>query len=217
MTRGVDLAEIERVSTIVSGVPFMSLDQARRIGTWIQQHTLRRVLELGFAHGVSTCYIAATVAQLGGGHVTTIDLESARKRSPCIEELLLKCGLQHLVEIYYEPRSFTWRLMRMIESPRRPTYDLVYLDAGHTWDVTGFAFFLVDKLLRPGGWLIFDDLRWTMATSPTLGKKPETLALPEDFVTTPQVLKVFELLVREHPDYPNCFADRGWGFAQKRG
>lgn len=168
MKSSVNLAGIEQVGRVVAGTPLMSLDQARRMGTLIQQHELRRVLELGFAHGVSTCYIAAAVAQLEAGQVTTIDLELAWTHSPSIEELLAKCSLQHLLNIYYEPRSLTWRLMRMIEAPLRPTFELVYLDAGHTWNVTGFAFFLVDKLLRPGGWLIFDDLRWTIATSPAL-------------------------------------------------
>ncbi len=130
--------------------------------------------------------------------------------------LLLEVDTRLRVQIYYEPQSLTWRLMRMIESPDRPVFDLVYLDAGHTWDVTGFAFFLVDKLLRPGGWLVFDDLLWAYSTSPSLKDKPHVRAMPDDFRTTPQVQKVFELLVRDHPDYPHCFIQDRWGFAQKR-
>ena len=53
----------------------------------------------------------------------------------------------------------------MLESADPPEFDFVFLDAGHTWDVTGFAFFLVDRLLRPGGWLLFDDLNWSVTKS----------------------------------------------------
>jgi predicted O-methyltransferase YrrM len=216
MISTVDSTELDRITAAVAGTPFMSPVQAAKLWTLIHEHELPNVLELGFAHGVSTCYLAAAVAQLDGGRVTTIDQDSARTRSPSIEDLLTKCGLQHLVQIHYEPQSLTWRLMRMIESPRRPVFDFVYLDAGHTWDVTGFAFFLVDKLLRPGGWLVFDDLPWTYGRSPSLKDKPTTLAMPKDYRTTPQVQKVFELLVQDHPSYDNCRVEGSWGFAQKR-
>ena len=69
-------SELDRVAAVVAGTPFMSPTQARRLWTLIHDHRLRHVLELGFAHGVSTCYLAAAVAELPGGRVTTIDQES---------------------------------------------------------------------------------------------------------------------------------------------
>jgi hypothetical protein len=41
-------------------------------------------------------------------------------------------------------------------------------------------------------------------------------ALPERQRKTPQVRKVFELLVRTHPDHTDFRDEGGWGWARKR-
>jgi hypothetical protein len=53
----------------------------------------------------------------------------------------------------------------MLQQEVGPQFDLCYLDGGHTWDVTGFGFLLVDMLLRPGGIIVLDDLDWTISKS----------------------------------------------------
>ncbi len=107
--------------------------------------------------------------------------------------------------------------MRWLEEGMDKEFDLAYLDGGHTWDVTGFAFFLVDRFLKDGGWLIFDDINWSYSTSKALKDKPHVTKMPADYRETPQVLKVFELLVAAHPGYTNCEIKNNWGYAQKRG
>jgi predicted O-methyltransferase YrrM len=207
--------KIEDVASVVGDTPFMTADQARRMTKLIRRSRAARVLELGFAHGVSTCYIAAALDEMGEGSVTSIDLVGSAQREPRAEDLLEKCGLAGRVELIREPRSFTWRMMRWLDEGRHDAFDLVYLDGGHSWDVTGFAFFLVDRLLAPGGWLVFDDIDWTFETSPfyTAG---QLAGMPEDFRSTPQVRKVFELLVLPHPGYERGRIDGSWGVARKR-
>jgi predicted O-methyltransferase YrrM len=208
----------EEVKAIIGDTPFMSLDQAQRITEFIHLHRVRDVLELGFAHGASTCYLLAALEEGGGGSVVTIDLQSARNRTPHIEQLVANCSFGESVKlsIFYEPTSFTWRLMKMLEAEPVPTFDFCYLDAGHNWATTGYGFLLVDRLLRPGGWVIFDDIYWTYATSPTLRDSPRVQAMPQDERETPQVKKVFDLLVIPHPNYTNFRIEHGWGFAQKK-
>lgn len=182
---------------------------------FIREHHLTRVLELGFAHGVSTCYIAAAVRAAGGGSVVSIDLQSARHRTPSAEELLDRCGCRDLVTLHYEPTSYNWRLMRMLEADPRPQFDLCFVDGAHSWEVDGLAFFLVDRLLVPGGWLIFDDLDWTHAASPTAGATERVRQMPEDERTTAQIGKVYQLLVKTHPGYGNFRVRGQWAYAQK--
>ncbi|MDJ0569896.1 MAG: class I SAM-dependent methyltransferase, partial [Pleurocapsa sp. MO_192.B19] len=124
---------------------------------------------------------------------------------------LAKCGYLDLVDFYYEPVSYNWRLMKLIEEQK--TFDFCYLDGGHDWYNTGYAFFLVDKLLQPGGWILFDDLDWTMEHIDAKW----ALKKPLEERITPQVRKVWELLVQTHPNYTN-FQERGsWGYAEKIG
>ncbi|HEV7195847.1 MAG TPA: hypothetical protein VGN19_07900, partial [Pedococcus sp.] len=55
------------------------------------------ILELGFAHGNSTCYLAGALDERGTGSILTIDRETARARDPDIHTLLHWTGLQRYV------------------------------------------------------------------------------------------------------------------------
>ena len=204
-----------RVKKLMGDTPHMSLDQANRLTAFMAEHVVQNVLELGFAHGVSTCYMAAALARFGSGSIVTIDLESARQQEPNIEELLARVGQSGRVTVYYEPSSYTWRLMKFLKEERCPAFDLCYIDGAHTWFVDGLAFCLVHLLLKPGGWIIFDDLDWTHATS-VWAHTGKVRRMPEDERTTPQVRMIYELLVKSHPQYHNFRVEHGWGYAQKQ-
>jgi predicted O-methyltransferase YrrM len=164
-----------------------------------------KVLELGFAHGTSTAYIAAALEEVDGDLVTTIDRVSARSLTPNIDDVLHHLDLVRYAEPIFSESSYTWELMRLLErftvdGTVVPAYDLCFVDGAHTWDVDGFAFFLVDKLLTEDSWIVFDDVHWTHHASPT--RSTDALAeMPEDERTTAQISKVFDLLVRQHPAY----------------
>jgi predicted O-methyltransferase YrrM len=209
--------KFDDVDAAIAGVQFMTTKQARRIYKFLIEHKLSRVLELGFAHGKSTCYLAAAVDEIGGdGHVVTMDRAGSRDRNPNIHQLLDKTGLTRLVTPVFADTSYTWELMKLLEREPQPRFDFAYIDGGHTWDVTGYGFLLVDRLLAPGGWVVFDDLDWTIAGSPGLRDAGWAQNLPEEQRTTPQVRKVFELLVATHPGYDNVHEQDGWGWARKR-
>lgn len=208
--------KIETIKDRVEGVPYMSFSQAKEMTAFILENKLKSILELGFCHGVSTCYMAGAIDEMGGGSITTIDLLRARNLDPNIEALLSDLGLSKLVTFFYEPTSYIWRLMKMIEADSAPRFDLCYIDGAHNWATTGFAFFLVDKLLKPGGWMIFDDLNWTYTSSPALKNTDIVKKMPTEERNTPQVKKVYELLVTPHPSYENFSVKGHWGYAQKK-
>jgi len=206
---------VENVKKVVKDVPYMSLAQARHMTGFMKEHRLKDVLELGFYQGVSSCYIAGAAKEMGG-RLTTIDLPAARNRSPNITELLDACGLTDTVDVYFELHGFNWRMMKMLEDGKGPRFDLVYLDGGHTWEVTGFAFLLADRLLRAGGWVILDDIDWSYATSTKFKDDPETARkFTEDYRATRQVRKVFELLIQQHPEYGDFRIEKNWAYAHK--
>jgi predicted O-methyltransferase YrrM len=208
--------KFEDVDAAVAGTKFMSTSKGRTVYDFILKHRLGRVLELGFAHGKSTCYFAAAVDELGGdAHVVTMDRTVARNRKPNIHEMLEKCGLTARVTPVFANTSFTWELLKLLEKNPQPRFDFAYIDGGHTWDVTGFAFFLVDRLMAPGGWVLFDDLDWTLASSQSVSEANWVKKLSDEERTAPQVRKVFELLVRTHPGYADVHERAGWGWARK--
>src|SRR3954447_5045651 len=120
----------EDVHPLVDGVPHMTPQQARTVYDFLVETRRTRVLELGFAHGVSTCIFAAAMEETGG-RVTTIDRVSARGREPNIEQLLERTGQQDRVKVIFEETSYTWALMRFLEKKPMPRFDFVYIDGAH--------------------------------------------------------------------------------------
>lgn len=195
----------------------MNLNQAQKLTKFLESNNLYNLLELGFAHGVSSCYMAGYIEEVGKGHLTTIDLRTAKtNRNPNIESLLSKLNLEQYVTPFFERVSYNWRLMKLIEKNKKPVFDFCYIDGAHDWYNDGFAFFLVDKLLKPGGWIIFDDINWSYNSSPSLKDSDFVKNMDDDERSLPQVGKVFDLLVKTHPFYCNFKKDGNWGYAQKK-
>jgi predicted O-methyltransferase YrrM len=212
--------QFDEVAALVEGVPYISAREGGALYEFILRENVTDILELGFAHGASTCYMAAALDERKAGRITTIDLHDARGRQPSLIHTLQATGLTAYVDgIFCD--TYTWELMKLIDRQTRegrcaPTFDFCYIDGAHTWDTDGLAFFLVDKLLRPGGWLLFDDLHWTLSSDPDLMAMPSFASLPEEQKSTPQIAKVYELLVCQHAGYDSLRVDDNWGWARKR-
>ena len=208
------------IKEIVGAVPNMTPDQGKIVYDFIIATESTFCLELGFAHGSGSCYMGAAVQEIGG-KLVAIDNQSAKERVPTAASQLHRAGLADCVELIYAGDSYTWELMKIVEAQTvdgvcRPCLDFCYVDGAHEWEPDGFAFFLVDKLLKVGGWILFDDLHWSLATS-SVSQEQWVLSKPKEQQETPQVIKIFELLVRQHPNYGNFRDARWWGWAQKTG
>lgn len=198
----------------IGPLPYMTLEQAGIFYDFITGNHLENCLELGCFHGVSTAYIAGALQDLGSGHLTTIDLTTAVQRTPNVDSVLRRVGLRQYVDVFLEPRSFNWRLMKFLEEDRYESFDLCYIDGGHTWYDTGFAYCLVERLLKPGGWIVFDDLHFTFRDSSNRDK-PWVRRMPDEEQITPQISRVFELLVETDPHFGSFRRIGRFGFSQK--
>ena len=158
---------IHDVSRAVGDAPYMTFEQAEAITNFITDKHVKPS-----SNWVSrTAYPPATwrlpSPNWGVARSSRSIWNRRATRHPNVEELLDRVGERDRVSVFYEPTSYTWRLMRFLEEDPTPRFDLCYLDGAHRY-VDALAFFLVDRLLRPGGWVIFDDLNWTYATSPVM-------------------------------------------------
>jgi predicted O-methyltransferase YrrM len=199
----------------------MSPDQGRVVFEHVRRTGPREALELGTAHGVGAAYIAAALAP--GAQLTTVDFAGAAY-APAPEDVLARAGVADRVEIVRAYSSYTWWLKEEVEARSdehgnvEPRFDFVYLDGAKNWTVDGLAVVLVEKLLRPGGWLLMDDLDWTYADDPgreaTDGVVHRALSEPER--TQPHVRAIFELIVAQHPSFTDLrVQDEWWGWARK--
>jgi predicted O-methyltransferase YrrM len=160
----------------------------------------------------------------GAGELTTVDYSGAAF-DPSPEEVLERAGLAHRVTIVRAYSSYNWFLKEQIEACSdslgncEPIYDFCYLDGSKNWNVDGLAVILVEKLLRPDGWLLMDDLEWTYESNPWImptGDGRPLGPLSEAERTEPHLLSVFELLVKQHPSFTHFIHEDAWyGWAQK--
>jgi predicted O-methyltransferase YrrM len=209
----------------VREIPFMSPELGRRVYEHVRANRPEQTLELGTAHGVSAVYIAAALEANGRGHLTTVDHGGATF-DPAPEDVLTRAGLAHRVTIVCEHSSYNWFLKEEIEQASdadgncTPRYDFCYLDGSKNFNLDGLAVVLVEKLLRPGGWLLMDDLEWTYQQhNPWIlpsGDGRPLGPLSQDERTQPHLRAVFELLVKQHPSFTRLVREDEWyGWAQK--
>lgn len=186
--------------------------RGKELYDWVRRTRPTDCLELGFAHGVSTLYIAGALESSGQGRLTSIDREVVRDFQPSAVEMIERAGLSHRAQLVHEATSYNWFLHGMLRRQTRdgvctPCYDFVFLDGAHTWEDDGLAFFLVDKLLRPGGWILFDDLDWRL--------DERWAEVPIEQRELCQVREIFDLLVASNPSYRELRDDGNWAWARK--
>lgn len=209
----------------LDGIPHISTLSARILYNFILARRPAHCLELGFAHGAGSGYIAAALDELGSGHLDSVDIELSKDFHPTIEDTLSRLGLETYVSVHREVNSYNWFLKKRIEALTHdgvctPHYDFIFVDGSKNWTIDGMAFFLADKLLRPGGWILFDDYAWRYADAL---KRDKTIAdgvairdLSQDQIDEANVASIYHLLVTQHPDYSNfTVQDQTWAWAQK--
>lgn len=214
------------IQSQLQNIPYILPELARELYDFILENKPAQCLELGFGHGVSSCYIAAAFDELDSGHLTTVDLESAQEwQDPAIETLLERTGLSSYVTVSREKTGYNWFLQKKIYENSRdnrctPIYDFCFLDGAKNWTIDSSAFFLMDKLLKDDGWLLLDDLQWTYQSKLEEGKVKSDgvslTAMADDELQRPHLELIYHLLIMQHPAYSNFrVRDYWWGWAQK--
>jgi predicted O-methyltransferase YrrM len=215
--------DFETVAREIDGVPFMSGHEGRIVYEHVRMTRPEQVLDLGTAHAVSAAYIAAALEANGRGHVTSVESSGVTFDDPAPAELIERIGLAHRVTFDRSYSTYTWFLKEQIEARSdnagncEPLYDFCYLDGAKEWTIDGLAVLLVEKLLRPEGWLLLDDLDWTFASIDGDSIGIITMAqMSQRERSEPHIRAVFDLILKQHPSFTNFrIQDGWWAWAQK--
>lgn len=215
------MASIDLIVDAMSDQPWgVTEEQGRELYQFVLQERPEQILELGCGIGTSACYIAGALEELGQGTITSID------RNPGLPEWVARTfakvpgDLSKYHQVVIDPASYNNHLLHLIEAQTKdglcePCFDFCFIDGAHTWETDGCAFFLAEKLLKPGKWILFDDVFWTVAGSPEAIKNL-TQPMSEEFQQMQQVLKVVNLLVAQHPGFEDLRISGDWAWARKR-
>lgn len=210
-----EFASLGAVNDALSGVDVgVSDERGAMLYNIAVENDAKSVLELGHNHGRSTCFLAAAMAKTGG-FVRSIDRPGRHVLKPNALDLLGRLELLDRVELIYAP-SYNYVLRDWLAAEAVPRFDLVFLDGSHLWEQDALAFLLSWRLLKSGGWYVFDDLNWTPDESDWARSQSWFEALPPDDRTTPAVRQIVELLLVPMPDLETRFDDGWWCFARKK-
>jgi predicted O-methyltransferase YrrM len=162
----------------------------------------RTYAEIGVYEGDTALAIAMSLD--GAGELHLFDFEdrveavATRLRQAGHENVFAHANSRRLLD------SYNWSLMQLLQERKTPIFDYVFVDGAHTWAHDALAFFLIDRLLQPGGYIDFDDYTWTLRNSPSMNPSafPEVEQLyTDDQIDTAQVALVVDLLVKLDPAY----------------
>jgi predicted O-methyltransferase YrrM len=217
----------DTVADATRGIPVMGEREGRKLYDYVRASRPDHVLEIGTAHGVSACYIAAALEENGHGQLSTVDHRNAGYAAPSADELFTTTGLGDWIDrLLIEDSSYTWWLKGQLErrtddaGNTAPLYDFCFLDGAHNWTIDGLAVILIERLLRPGAWLLLDDVDWTYAgyeedisiTPPS----DKMFTMSEDELHTPQVGAVVEVIIKSHPSFSEVrIQDDRWAWCRK--
>lgn len=184
--------------------PAGELNVAANMGTveFFATSGCRSYAEIGIYRGETARHIADLLA--GAGEIHLFDFED--RVAPVAAELH-EAGHRNVVAHPNSRRlmdSYNWSLMQLLAEHGQPVFDYVFLDGAHTWALDALAFLLVDRLLKDGGYVDFDDYGWTIARSPSMRPEafPDVRRLyTDEQIERAQVALVVDLLVRSHPGY----------------
>lgn len=131
----------------------ISREEGVFIHSLISRNHIESSVEIGCAFGISSLYICDALSQKRSPHHTIID--------PCQSSDWQNIGVLNL-------RKAGFSFFDLIEEPseivlpdllrRDKRFDFAFIDGWHTFDHALLDFFYVDRLLRVGGIVVFDDV-----------------------------------------------------------
>ena len=113
-------------------------------------------IEVGMSCGTSSLAILTALNKSGGvGRLISVD-PNQTSEGACGLTSVLRADLGHLHQLLEKPDYVA--LPKLLESGMQ--VDMAYIDGWHTFDYTLLDFFYIDKMLKVGGVVIFNDCGW---------------------------------------------------------
>jgi predicted O-methyltransferase YrrM len=170
------------------------------------------IAEVGVGQGASTKPFMRLLNGAGGGELHLFDREPVLDNlMPDLQEQQSFAGVT--VVLHPNPAktyaSYAWELAKMARDLDREgrsveLFDFVYLDGAHAFHHDAAACAVLKRMLKPGGYLVLDDMRWTFNKSASANptRRPEMAdAYTEEQLDTPHVGLVADVLLRRDPEF----------------
>ena len=144
------LQELERTTHLRTISPQMMSGPYQGLLLQFISHMMqpRRILEIGAFTGYASICLAQGLPE--DGHLHTIEVDD--ERGPIFREFVSKAGLTHKITLHHGDAA------TIVPSLGDEPFDLVFLDAGKLDYLNHYELLL--PRLRPGGFLLIDNVLW---------------------------------------------------------
>jgi predicted O-methyltransferase YrrM len=163
------LDAIYATKTVTNGTATFSALSRDGLPTYVdlqEGDLLRRVVsavrptqsvEVGLAYGVSTMHICEALSQLGAQarHIVLDPLQFSKYQGVGLHNLRTT-GLDRFVTFFEEPSETA--LPRLLAAGTRIQF--AFVDGLHTFEQCALELYYIDRMLDPGGAIVFDDVSW---------------------------------------------------------
>lgn len=128
-------------------------DQYIFLQSIIKNESYTKSIDIGLAYGISALAITEAISENGGNHFVLDKFQHSEWDGVGLD-LLEKAGLSERLRFYEEYSYKT--LPKLLEEGN--TFDFAYIDSTKQFDWLMVDFFFLDKLIKPGGVIVFDDV-----------------------------------------------------------
>ncbi len=153
----------------------------------IRNNRYHKIVEIGCALGISSLYLSDAASQFSNPSHTIIDPNQTSSWSG-IGIRNLQAGDINFFSLIEEPSELA--LPKLLE--RKETFDFGFIDGWHTFDHALLDFFYLNRLIRIGGMIVFDDANWPSISNLLryLSRYPAyKLVLPEEKLNSSLTLR----------------------------
>lgn len=233
-------ADIDRafahVVTELNDTPWMTPVQGRRIWDHFAQYRPMVALDLGTYLGASAAYLATAMRAFGiPGRVITVDSGQNIDNETIARwhDLWARCGVDDLIDdVLIDDSHYGWWLARQLEQAlsaardgQHARFDFVYLDGAKVLGIDAIAALFALDLLRAGGWLVLDDLKWSYHHAASIVSAPVTsyvdggtFRFSDDEFHTSHIRLLYDLVLRRSPLVDETREDElcNWAWVRRR-
>ena len=135
----------------------MDADEGGILQRAVKETRPRNSLEVGMAYGISTLFICDALAGLGGDatHIVIDPFQRSDWHGVGLRNVR-EAGYDRLVRFYEERSEFV--LPRCLAEGLE--LDFALIDGWHSFDQALLEFYYINRMLRVGGVVVFDDADW---------------------------------------------------------
>jgi predicted O-methyltransferase YrrM len=195
--------------------PFISAEEGQELHDVLREVNPEWALEIGFLHGYSTLNMLQALSETGHGKLVSIDPGQFSGYAQGIGLMNVRRARLERFHVFW-PESSQFALPRLCRLDMRIQF--AFMDGNHLLDYTMLEFFYLDKLLSPGGILVFHDY-----LNPSVHAVTKFVEANHSYTVKPCAAENLRMLVKQGEDsrpwyyfVPFLVPDVAWRTSENR-